>query len=190
MVEANGRPPISAELEWLFSATAEMIDLLRAQRDRLRPYGITLPPGTLSILHSIRTDLEGLAPQITATSVELDQLRALAETTALLNSSLDLNQVLNEVMDKVIALTRAERGYIVLRDPTGQMEPCGAQPGPRDDRRGRVHRQPDGRGGGRGDRAAGRHDERPSGPRFSSQQSVMPHALRSICACRCWSKAR
>lgn len=182
MVEANGRPPISAELEWLFSATAEMIDLLRAQRDRLRPYGITLPPGTLSILHSIRTDLEGLAPQITATSVELDQLRALAETTALLNSSLDLNQVLNEVMDKVIALTRAERGYIVLRDPaTGQMEFRVAR---------NLDRETIDEGGFIVSRtvveevaATGQPvvtTNAQADPRFSSQQSVMLHALRSI----------
>jgi len=34
-----------------------------------------------------------------------------------LNSSLDLDEVLNRVMDEVIAVTRAERGFLVLRRP-------------------------------------------------------------------------
>ena len=34
-----------------------------------------------------------------------------------LNSSLDLDEVLNHVMDEVIAATRAERGFLVLRGP-------------------------------------------------------------------------
>ena len=34
-----------------------------------------------------------------------------------LNSSLDLDEVLNRVMDEVIAATHAERGFLVLRRP-------------------------------------------------------------------------
>ena len=53
---------------------------------------------------------------------ELDDLRALAATTRLINSSLDEDSVLNEVMDTAIELTGAERGYIVLRDrATGEL---------------------------------------------------------------------
>jgi adenylate cyclase len=41
----------------------------------------------------------------------------------LINSTLDLDLVLNDVIDTVILLTGAERGYIVLRDPaTGELE--------------------------------------------------------------------
>lgn len=53
---------------------------------------------------------------------------ASAENLALLyrlsqtfNSSLDLHQVLNDVMDEVIAATRAERGFLMLRDPDGKL---------------------------------------------------------------------
>jgi adenylate cyclase len=50
-------------------------------------------------------------------------LRALAETTALITSTLDVDEVLNQVMDTVIRLTGAERGYIVLKNKeTGEME--------------------------------------------------------------------
>lgn len=38
-----------------------------------------------------------------------------------LNSSLDLDEVLNRLIDEVIAATRAERGFLVLRDPDGSL---------------------------------------------------------------------
>ena len=95
------------ELRYLKLTCEDVIDALRAQRELLRQRGMGLPPGTLSGLKNV---------------MELEHLRALAATTALVNSSLDVNQVLREVMDTVIALTGAERGYIVLRDElTGEM---------------------------------------------------------------------
>ncbi len=38
------------------------------------------------------------------------------------NSSLDLEDVLNTVMDEVIAAVNAERGFVVLRQPDGQLD--------------------------------------------------------------------
>jgi sigma-B regulation protein RsbU (phosphoserine phosphatase) len=37
------------------------------------------------------------------------------------NSSLDLDDVLNRVMDEVILATRAERGFVTLREPDGEL---------------------------------------------------------------------
>jgi adenylate cyclase len=114
---------VAGEIRNLARMVEEVIDALRAQRELLRQRGMSLPPGTLSGLKDVYDSLQILADQLTSDATELEQLRALAETTALINSSLDVNQVLNGVMDTVIALTRAERGYIVLRDEkTGQME--------------------------------------------------------------------
>jgi sigma-B regulation protein RsbU (phosphoserine phosphatase) len=48
----------------------------------------------------------------------LDLLYRLSQT---FNSSLDLDQVLNRVMDEVIAATRAERGFVMLREPDGRL---------------------------------------------------------------------
>ena len=45
-----------------------------------------------------------------------DRLALLYRVSQAFNSSLELDQVLNSVMDEVIAATRAERGFIVLRD--------------------------------------------------------------------------
>ena len=95
---------------------SDLVDLLRAQRDLLRENGLSLPPGVVSSLRSVREDLQALARRAQDPRDELAQLRALADTTALINSTLDLDEVLNTVMDTVIALTGAERGYIVLRE--------------------------------------------------------------------------
>ena len=54
---------------------------------------------------------------------ELEQLRALTETSAMINSSLDADAILAQAMDEIINLTGAERGYILLRnDDTDELE--------------------------------------------------------------------
>ena len=50
-------------------------------------------------------------------SEQLGQLQELVHTSALITSSLELNQVLEEVIDTVIKLTGAERAYLMLRQP-------------------------------------------------------------------------
>ncbi len=95
---------------------------LRAQHDVLRRRGMSLPTNVLDQIYYLRTDLSSLIPELADESIELEQLRALAEMIQLINSSLDIDQVLNEVMDTAIQLTGAERGYIMLRDrETGAM---------------------------------------------------------------------
>src|SRR5258706_5056873 len=49
---------------------------------------------------------------------KLQQLQKLVDTSALLTSSLELDHVLEQVMDAVIVLTRAQRAYLMLRDTT------------------------------------------------------------------------
>ena len=50
-----------------------------------------------------------------------DRLAFLYRISGTFNSSLDLDQVLNNVMDEVIAATRAERGFLVLREADGRL---------------------------------------------------------------------
>jgi PAS domain S-box-containing protein len=89
-------------------------DLLRIQRATLRRWAVGLPLGSMDAVEQIRARLDTLAGQLMTRQIELRQLRALAETTALINSSLDTDSVLNQVIDTVIQLTGAERGYIML----------------------------------------------------------------------------
>lgn len=49
---------------------------------------------------------------------EDSRLFALYRVSSALGSSLDLNEVLNQVMDSVINLTGAERGFLILGEPT------------------------------------------------------------------------
>jgi sigma-B regulation protein RsbU (phosphoserine phosphatase) len=51
-----------------------------------------------------------------------DRLEFLYRISGTFNSSLDLDQVLNHVMDEVIAATRAERGFLVLRGNDGRLD--------------------------------------------------------------------
>ena len=50
-----------------------------------------------------------------------DRLALLYRISQAFNSSLDLEQVLNRVMDEVIASTRAERGFVMLRGADDQL---------------------------------------------------------------------
>ncbi|MCB8966879.1 MAG: GAF domain-containing protein [Ardenticatenaceae bacterium] len=70
-----------------------------------------------------RRTMEDLERRIQAQEKERNQLQALQEIGAVINSSLDLNQVLSEVMDAIISLTKAERAILLLiRDETGELE--------------------------------------------------------------------
>jgi K+-sensing histidine kinase KdpD len=50
------------------------------------------------------------------------RVEALYNVSRLLGSSLDLQTVLNQVMDSIIQLTKAERGFLMLRNDDGQVE--------------------------------------------------------------------
>ncbi len=94
----------------------DVVTLLQSQRDLLRQRGMNLPAGALETVLTVKSRLESLNKKIVSTLIELRTLRALAETTSLITSNLDTEDVLNQVMDTVVGLTGAERGYIVLKD--------------------------------------------------------------------------
>jgi putative nucleotidyltransferase with HDIG domain len=50
------------------------------------------------------------------------QVKALVGVGSVINSSLGLKQVLEEVMDRLIALMGAERGFLMLREPNGELK--------------------------------------------------------------------
>ncbi|MCB9451149.1 MAG: GAF domain-containing protein [Anaerolineaceae bacterium] len=114
--------PLS-EIQQLRAAVNEVMTALNNQRDMLRLRGMDLPPGTEQNLKNIDEDLAGLEKRLASEETELLQLRSLAATSAMVNSSLDLDTVLTSAMDEMIKLVGAERGYIILRDPqTGVLD--------------------------------------------------------------------
>ena len=51
-----------------------------------------------------------------------ERLSMLYEISQAFSSSLELDEVLNKVMDEVIVATKAERGFVTLVDPEGEVE--------------------------------------------------------------------
>ncbi len=120
---ANINPIPQDELHRLSRQVSDLEGMLRAQHDILHQRGISMPQDALEKLFYMRNDLDDLTGRLVDESTELDQLRALAQTTRLINSSLEPDDVLNGVLDTAIALTGAERGYIVLRSSsTGELQ--------------------------------------------------------------------
>jgi adenylate cyclase len=110
------------QVKSLLAQVDQTLELLEGQREMLRRRGMSLPVGTLEKLQMVQSRLDAIRKQANASSIELRTLRALADTTALITSSLDTDEVLNQVMDTVIVLTGAERGYIVLKNrETGEL---------------------------------------------------------------------
>lgn len=105
------------QVRHLIKQTDDLTELLKSQRDILRQRGMNLPPGSLDNLKTFRQHLDRLKVAAANTASELKNLRELAGTTSLINSSLETQEVLNQVMDTVIRITGAERGYIALIDP-------------------------------------------------------------------------
>ncbi len=182
MIRPTTSQGLTDQLAMVSRSLQEVSDTLHTQDSLLRQRGLALTPEILTGLDALTGDLRRLADFLQPVYIELEQLTALAQTTALINSSLDLNQVLNEVMDTVIRLTGAERGYIVLRDEdSGELEF-------------RVARNLDRETLERGEFIVSRTVVRQvaetgqpvlttnaqADPAYSTQESVVIHALRSI----------
>lgn len=74
-------------------------------------------------LVTLRRTVEDLERRVKAQEKEREQLRALQDVGAMINSSLDLDQVLVVVMDAIIDLTKAERSILLLKDEeTGALD--------------------------------------------------------------------
>ena len=95
--------------------------LTSQMRNTLQTIRTTLPPDTLEKLSNLESSLYQVSQQVTAVEEERSKLLALASTTQAVNSSLELDEVLQLVMDTIIRLTEAERGFLMLRDSQGQM---------------------------------------------------------------------
>jgi PAS domain S-box-containing protein len=90
-------------------------------RSSVLPVRASLPPNTLEDLSQMESRLYRLAQDVAAFAEERNNLLALTEISQVINSSLELDEVLRIVMDNIIRLTGAERGFLMLRDENGQM---------------------------------------------------------------------
>lgn len=136
----------------------------------------------LELLASLSRALEQLRTRVQAHEQEREELRALQEIGAVINSSLELSDVLQQVMDAIIELTGAERGFLMLiGEDTDEMQ---VQVGRNLDREtiGRssfeISRSIAQRVAETGEAVVTLNAQ--TDPRFAAQESIISYALRSI----------
>lgn len=110
------------EIAQIRSLAAQVSAGLTAQNRLLQVRQMSLPDEIVGAVSSLDDTLGLLATELWDEETELGQLRALTQTSALINSSLDVDVVLAEAMDQIINLTGAERGYILLINDEGDLE--------------------------------------------------------------------
>jgi adenylate cyclase len=75
------------------------------------------------LLPQFETSLDDLQAEFTAQAKEHEQLAALYNVSSAVNSTLDLAELLNLVMDMIISVTGAERGFLMLvNEETGELD--------------------------------------------------------------------
>ena len=88
----------------------------------LTEHRVPLPEGVAQNLTYLSQALERIGKKIGEHEEERQDLLALADISQVVNSTLDLNTVLQIVMDTIIRLTGAERGFLMLRDEAGELQ--------------------------------------------------------------------
>jgi PAS domain S-box-containing protein len=90
-------------------------------RSALLPMRASLPGNTVEELSQLESRLYRISQGVAAFAEERKNLIALTQISQVINSTLELDEVLKIVMDNIIQLTGAERGFLMLRDDGGQM---------------------------------------------------------------------
>ena len=96
---------------------------LQAEKIRveLEASRLKLPKNTLEELRNLESTLPVISGKMEAFQKEHSNMLALADVGQVINSSLELDEVLRIVMDNIVRLTKAERGFLMLRDDKGEM---------------------------------------------------------------------
>ncbi len=110
---------INISLDEQVSHLGEMVDQVI---ETLKPHRQALPAGALDNLIQLSRKIKQVSGKIAQNEAERQDLLALAEISQVVNSSLELNAVLEIVMDTIVRLTGAERGFLMLRDQSGELE--------------------------------------------------------------------
>ena len=87
----------------------------------LKESQINLSQNNLDALSQVETSLGQLSQRMLGFEAEHGNLLELAGIGQVVNSTLDLDSVLQIVMDTIVRLTRAERGFLMLRDEQTKM---------------------------------------------------------------------
>ena len=99
----------------------ELSRLVGEIREQIQPSQRSISPDVIENISTLENSLLALHEKIIALEEEYNKLLALADTTRAVNSSLQLEEVLLIVMDTIVRLTKAERGFLMLMDAQGEM---------------------------------------------------------------------
>jgi PAS domain S-box-containing protein len=105
-------PPLGGQIQQLI----ELNETIRLSLQK-----IAIAPETMGKLTLLTQMLSHLKDQAVRQEAERNNLRALAGIGQVVNSSLQLDEVLRIVMDTIVRLTGAERGFLMLRDGRGEL---------------------------------------------------------------------
>jgi PAS domain S-box-containing protein len=78
-------------------------------------------PEAIEGLKTVENSLERLSEVLIPFEQRYSHLQALAGIGQVVNSTLEIDEVLQIVMDTIVRLTEAERGFLMLRDERGEM---------------------------------------------------------------------
>jgi adenylate cyclase len=102
-----------------FAAIKELMDTIQQVLSQTRL--AALPGVVYDGANQISKMLKQVRKKVNTLEEERRSLRALAQIGHYVNSSLELDVVLKLVMDTIIRLSGAERGFLMLRDEKGEM---------------------------------------------------------------------
>jgi putative nucleotidyltransferase with HDIG domain len=116
---------ISSETHGIQHQFKDVNSLLMNVMDSLSRSGNPIVSRAIQDMTNISQGLQKLEQDISEEiTSKQHQLKALREIGSVINSSLGKKRVLEEVMDSLIRLMRAERGFLILKDPIdGRLKP-------------------------------------------------------------------
>ncbi|GAB4534473.1 MAG: hypothetical protein Fur0018_24360 [Anaerolineales bacterium] len=104
---------------------AQQVDILRSAalqiHRTLQSSASTIPRTLIEQTDQLTKNLAQIQKQVAHKEEDYTNLLALADIGQVINSSLDPNAVLRIVMDTIIRLTNAERGFLMLRNQSGEL---------------------------------------------------------------------
>jgi len=113
--ESTVSVPLRIQLAVLTRQVMELRDHLQKVKPR------DLPPNAAQNLGTLAETLNQVGERLETLEAEHKNLTGLTKIGSVVNSSLELDEVLRIVMDNIVRLTGAERGFLMLRDENGEM---------------------------------------------------------------------
>jgi GAF domain-containing protein len=111
---------VSGALEQSVVEGKQLETILSRLMQVLTDNGFQVSVDVVGIARNLHQRTEEAQKGVKALASQVEQMQRLLRTFTLITSTLELDQVLDEVMDTVISFTGAERAYLVLRDTRTQ----------------------------------------------------------------------